>query len=635
MTKWFGERNLFQKISLVLIMVAVAAVILALLMGKSTPLFFLFLALAIGYFAFQKELLWRVRNRLLVTYFLFGVVPIFLIGLALIIVAHLLLGQMATQRVREELEARIESVRDTAQNLATAASHGAKAEQLDEIRQRVPNAAAAIKVDGNPLPLPQSGQLQATPAWITPGFRGILESDDRFFIAADVRDGNTEAFAYIPLDQQALASLAPGVVSVPEVLHGNVSTTLRFRLVGNSISVQENGASRDLNPSGLGQPRGWWDVPVASLLPWPSQSSSGAEDVYLPVLSRPSLLLAGVTSGRMGAMAVSMLITVGCFYLFLEALAVFSGLKLGRTITQSVDNLYQGTLQVGQGDFSHQIPVQGKHQLSELAGSFNTMTAKIRQLIGEVKKKEKLEAEMEIGREVQWGLFPKSAPELKTLGMTAVCIPGRIVSGDYYDYLRLDDRWTAIALGDVSGKGVSAALVMASLQSALHAQLKFSGACSQPGFSTAKLMAQISQQLYENTPAEKYATFFCSVYDDETGLLRYTNAGHLNPILVRDGKTIPLEGGGMVAGLVPDVSYEEEEVQLQPGDLIAIFTDGISEAMDAKQQEFGATRLAELLRTQNGKSLDDIVKAVTTTVEKWIYDPEGRDDLTLMLLRRR
>jgi sigma-B regulation protein RsbU (phosphoserine phosphatase) len=158
--------------------------------------------------------------------------------------------------------------------------------------------------------------------------------------------------------------------------------------------------------------------------------------------------------------------------------------------------------------------VRGGHQLSGLAASFNDMSTKILQLIGAVRKKEKLDAELRIAREVQLRLFPKSVPKLRTLEMAGVCLPGRVVSGDYYDYLTLDDRRTAIALADVSGKGVSAALLMASIQAALHAQLKFSGASSHPAVSTATLMALISQQLYENTPTEKYATFFYSVYDE-------------------------------------------------------------------------------------------------------------------------
>src|SRR5260370_5855166 len=165
------------------------------------------------------------------------------------------------------------------------------------------------------------------------------------------------------------------------------------------------------------------------------------------------------------------------------------------------------------------------------------------------------------------------------------------------DSVSLDDRWTVIALGDVSGKGVSAALLRASIQSALQPHTKFGGVSLRPHFSTAELMGAISQQLYENTPPEKYATFFCSVYDDETGRLIYTNAGHLKPILVRDTKAIRLECGGMVAGLLPDVKYEQQEVLLQTDHLLALFSDRIPQAIDAAQQEFGESRPAQLLVT--------------------------------------
>jgi phosphoserine phosphatase RsbU/P len=626
MIGWLRNRTLFQKLALVLLLLSVAGVIAA-------PGLIL-LAFVLCVFVFRRELLWRVRNRLFVTYLLFGAVPVLLIGLALVLASELLLGQFATQRVRRELQARIEDVHATALNLTLAASHGAKADLLEGIRQRVPNLAVVIRSGGDVLQLPLNTEFQAAPSWLAAGFQGIFEANGRDFIAADVRQESVETFAYVPLDQQTLASLTPGVVSVPEVLQGNIATTFQFSPLGNRLFVGGGAVRREIVPSGLGPRRGWWDLPIASLLPWTVQSSNGSETVYLPLLSRPYALLAGISTGRMASIALSMLFVVGVFYLIIEVVALFFTVGLTRAITRSVDDLYRGTLQVAQGDFSHQIPVRGKHQLSDLAASFNTMTAKIDHLIGEVKKKEKLDAELEVARDVQWGLFPKSAPKLKTLEMTAICIPGRVVSGDYYDYVALDGRWTVVALGDVSGKGVSAALLMASIQSALHAQLRFGRVSSNGEFGTATLMEQIGQQLYENTPPEKYATFFCSAYDDEAGRLTYTNAGHLQPILVRDGKAISLEGSGMVAGLIPDVKYEQQDVQLKKGDLVAIFSDGISEAMDAAQEEFGAARLAELLVVQKDKPLDEILAAVTSTVTKWIHDPEGRDDLTLMLLRK-
>ncbi len=634
MTQWLRRRTVFQRVALVLMVLAVGAVMADYLSGGTSSYGLLTIALIVCYFAFRKELLWRVRNRLLVTYLLFGIVPLFLIGFLLTLTAELLLGQFASQRVRQELEARIATVRTAAQNLTLAASHGAKADLLDGIRQGTPKLAAVVRANGDVLRLPPNGQVQAAPAWVVAGFSGLFESGGRYYMGANVRDGNTEAFVYLPLDEQTLASLAPAVVSVAGVLSGNDRAEFGFGPSGSRVAVVENGVRKEAVPSVLGPPRSWWDVPIAGMLTWTAETSSGKEEVVLPLVSRPSLLVAGVVTGQMVWVVVSMLIAVGAFFLIVEVISLFSSVMLTRAITRSVDDLYRGTLRVAEGDFSHQIPVRGAHQLSTLATSFNSMATKIRQLIGEVKKKEKLEAELEIAREVQLRLFPKSVPKLKTLKMAGICIPGRVVSGDYYDYVRLDDRWTAIALGDVSGKGVSAALLMASIQSALHAQLKFSGASSNTVLATATLMALISQQLYENTPPEKYATFFCSVYDDETGRLTYTNAGHLKPILVRDGQAIALEGDGMVAGLLPNVKYEQQDILLRTGDLLAIFSDGIPEAQDAAEEEFGENRLAELLVAQSNEPLDTIITAATRTVEKWIHDPEGRDDLTLLLLRK-
>jgi sigma-B regulation protein RsbU (phosphoserine phosphatase) len=262
------------------------------------------------------------------------------------------------------------------------------------------------------------------------------------------------------------------------------------------------------------------------------------------------------------------------------------------------------------------------------------MTTQIVKLLGEARKKEKLESELEIARQVQNRLFPRTVPQLKTLELAGICIPGRYVSGDYYDFVPLDTRWTAIALSDVSGKGVSAALLMASIQSALHAQLKFRSEATSPVLSTAALMGLLSQQLYENTPAEKYATFFCSVYDDETGRLTYTNAGHLKPILVRAGNASGLEGDGMVAGLLPHVKYEQQEIQLERGDLLAVFSDGIPEAENGEDQEYGEGRLAELLAENASEPLEEIIRIVTKRVDDWAADPDTRDDTTIVLARR-
>ncbi len=480
--------------------------------------------------------------------------------------------------------------------------------------------------------LPADGPIVSTPAWLAPRFSGVFTFEGRHYVGSHVRDGDTDTFAYILLDEHLLAGLAPGAISIASAPGGSANNDFAFGPSGSTVKITQKNAGEPLELTEPAPSKAWWDVPIAGMLAWKVQTASGEEDLLLPLASRPSLLLAGTLTGPMTSIVLSILWIVGGFFVLVELTSLISSLTLTRAITRSVDDLHRGTLRVASGDFTHPIPVRGKHQLSELATSFNSMSTRIHTLIGEVKRKEKLDAELEIARQVQLRLFPKSLPQLETLKMAGVCLPGRVVSGDYYDAVPLTNRRTAIALGDVSGKGVSAALLMASIQSALHAQLKFNSA-SGSELSTATLTALIGQQLYENTPPEKYATFFLSIYDEATGRLTYTNGGHLKPILVRNGQATTLEGDGMVVGLLPNVKYEEQDIVLQHGDLLAIFSDGIPEAEDAQQQEFGEDRLAELLVANAAQPLDEIVKIVTATVEQWTHDPEARDDLTLLLLR--
>jgi sigma-B regulation protein RsbU (phosphoserine phosphatase) len=259
------------------------------------------------------------------------------------------------------------------------------------------------------------------------------------------------------------------------------------------------------------------------------------------------------------------------------------------------------------------------------------MTERIERLIIEVKEKEKLESELEIARQVQSQLFPKEVPKLQSLELTGVCNPARVVSGDYYDFIPVDAHSTALVIGDISGKGISAALLMASVQSSLHAQLSLG---KNGGISTATLVARLNRQLYESTPPEKYATFYCGLYDDQSGILAYTNAGHLAPILVRQKEILKLESNGMVVGMFPEFPYEQNVIQLVPGDLLTAFTDGITESENARGEQFGEERLTDLLVRHRDRPLDEIMRAITDTVRDWASDIDKQDDITLLLGRR-
>jgi sigma-B regulation protein RsbU (phosphoserine phosphatase) len=634
---WLRSTTWFQRIALAFLALAIAAEVFRVATGASPSLSLVSFALTLVFFSYRRKILWRVRNRLLLMFFLLGVVPIFLILTMLDFSTILVLGQVAADRVRQDLETRIEKIRTVSEDLKAAASHNATRELLDEIRSREPRLSAVIATNGKSLSLPSNGtSFSAPPPWLGSQFQGIFESDGRYYLGATTGSGSTNAFAYLPVDNETRATITQGTVEVTAIIDGDKNINVGFSPTGSRVTVDQKGVRTQVASTHLPPKKAWWDVSIVTVVDWNVKTAADPKsEVTLPIVSRPSLLMKGIATGRMARIVVIVLMIIGGFLLLVEIASLVASILHTRAITRAIHELYQGTHYISAGDFEHRINVPGQSQLSDLASSFNGMTTQIRHYIGEMRKKEKLEAEIEIARQVQSRLFPRAIPELKTLELAAICLPGRVVSGDYYDFVRLDDRYTAIALGDVSGKGVSAALLMASIQSSLHAQLSFAGSAPNPSLSTATLMALISQQLYESTPPEKYATFFCSVYDEQTGVLRYTNCGHLKPILVRAGKASEIDGDGMVVGLLPKVSYEQRELALQKDDLVAIFSDGVPEAENLAAEEFGEDRLAALLVENASAPLDSIIQGITKAVEKWAHDPDARDDTTIVLLRKR
>jgi sigma-B regulation protein RsbU (phosphoserine phosphatase) len=326
--------------------------------------------------------------------------------------------------------------------------------------------------------------------------------------------------------------------------------------------------------------------------------------------------------------------------LIVELVSLVIGVSISRTITSAVHELYVGTRRIKEGDFSHRIPVRGNDQLAELGASFNTMTENLARLIVVAKEKERLESELEIAREVQSQLFPKNMPGTKALMLTGVCNPARVVSGDYYDFMRFESS-VAFAIGDVAGKGISAALLMASIQSTMRMQLTagVSGAegngCPPHSLSTAMMVSRLNKLLYANTSPEKYATFYFAVYDETTHNLTYTNAGHLQPILLRKGVPELLEVTGTVVGAFPFSLYEERNIQISSGDVLVAYTDGMIEPENEYGEMFGEQRLTDLLAKNVDRDSREIIARTMEAVLQWSGDAaELSDDMTMLVARR-
>ena len=245
-------------------------------------------------------------------------------------------------------------------------------------------------------------------------------------------------------------------------------------------------------------------------------------------------------------------------------------------------------------------------------------------------EQEKLRRDLALAGEIQRGLLPDHPPVSAFATLAAVSLPARTIGGDYYDFLQIGDHQIAIALADVSGKGVAAALIM----SVVHASLRIIS--DEIGISLPDLAAKMNRFLHRSTNSNKYATFFYAQIDERTRELRYVNAGHNPPYLARavrsrsaDDTEDPvseieeLPAGGTVLGLFPDMVYEEATIALQSGDVLVVFTDGVPEAHDAQGEEFGEDRLKRLLREVVGLPASDISSRISDELKAGFRAPSS------------
>jgi sigma-B regulation protein RsbU (phosphoserine phosphatase) len=253
------------------------------------------------------------------------------------------------------------------------------------------------------------------------------------------------------------------------------------------------------------------------------------------------------------------------------------------------------------------------------------------QITFEIAEREKRRRELEIAREVQERLFPQSYPSVPGLELAGACRPALAVGGDYYDFVPIEGGRLGIAIGDISGKGIPAALLMATLRAFLRGQtVRGRG-------DLAGLIADLSGLVYESSAPNRYATFFYAEYDPASRRLVYVNAGHNPPVVLRGGPgatgLVRLDAGGPVIGLLPDCDYVQDHVQLEPGDLLVAFTDGVSEAMNAAHEEWGEDRLLPALHEVRCEPPAAVIERVMAAADMFVAGAPQHDDMTLVVVR--
>ena len=264
----------------------------------------------------------------------------------------------------------------------------------------------------------------------------------------------------------------------------------------------------------------------------------------------------------------------------------------------------------------------------ELALENSRLTA---QIAAEVANRVERNRELDLAREVQQRLFPQAYPPIAGLDYAGACRPAKGVGGDYYDFIRLSDTELGIAIGDVSGKGISAALLMATLRALLHAQTRHRVT------DLTDVMVNLNRLVYESSTANRYATFFYAQYDASTRLLEYVNAGHNPPLIFRTRSdrhdVLRLDGSGPVVGLFPECSYVKQSMRLEEGDLLVLYTDGITEAMNAAGEEWGEDRLMQMIGASRALPARELIDHILHTCDEFVAGAAQYDDMTLITAR--
>ncbi len=396
----------------------------------------------------------------------------------------------------------------------------------------------------------------------------------------------------------------------------------------------------DAGESSVGRPV--WSMPLYPYYWSSGQEPDRAAETVLFIELSTSRLIRNVfhSESNVSRTIIGVLELVVGFFVAVELLSLVAGIFVTKSITSAVHSLDRGTEFIRRGDFSHRIMVKSDDQLGALAKSFNQMTEYVQTLVKERVQKERLERELEIAKEVQEQLFPKQAPQMNKMELSGLCLPARIVSGDYYDFLQLDKQRMGLALGDICGKGISAALLMANLQATLRSNVFARGPHALPetdgiNGSVAAVVKVLNKQIYDFTSANKFASFFYAVYDESRSRLTYCNAGHNPPLYFNSQGFQRLATGGTVVGIFPDADFEQETIQLQSGDIFLAYTDGIVESVNEYGEEFGEQRLIDLIRHKSDLPADQLQKSIVEEVLGWAYEEERDDDMTLIVARFR
>lgn len=591
----------------------------------------------------KAKLLFTVRNKILVSYIFIGGVPLGLLMIGFFIIILLIFKQISgvfLQNEIDEINSTLEQINshviltdpgtgpvsgDFPEEFFTEVQAALQQapDSLEEVRTRIYYSPDPGEGTGFQLATELSRDSIArangtnAPEWLNSDFSGFTVEGEELFLTDISRPSrNLILVTQIPMSEKVLIQIETNTYFDVELVPVNKEGFAEdFGFVYRRLSEQSSLFSV------LG-------VHFIRPIDWVSGSAISARPILISV---PVRVLFIQLFSQSSQIILILLYTLAGIYLLTVLGSMVAGAKIARGITRSIDDIYRASELVQKGEFDFRIHSGKSDQLEVMADSFNELSAGIRHLMGEVSKRERLEKEIEIAREVQTQLLPQDIPKSDSLKLSASCLPAQRVGGDYYDFIRNPGSMDLV-IGDIAGKGISAALLMASTLATIRHTLNEKNNRDQVERMVA-VAEEVNNQVFMRSASNAYSTLVIAGFDEETKTLTYCNAGHQPPILVSNGRVRELQTGGTAIGLFAQWKFTADTIQLETGDVIVFFTDGVVEAADQEDELFGNERLMDLIMANLASDPEQLRVKILDSVMEWTGEGPQGDDITLICLK--
>lgn len=558
-----------------------------------------------------QQLFWTVGRRLFLSYLLVGVLPFFLMTILLLTVVYMFAAVMTQAALRGERQATLGQMESWALEYAMTG-------------RRIAGRLPSLEVYDTAAP---SGEK--LPEWLrTRSFSGVVEREGNPLLVSarqfPLNGNETRGIVLVqPIDKHWTDALYEKSRMIVRTARAEASGN------GNNIDLQADGELKGVFAGNVGTKIIWGDL--AEVTNWADGTPGSERRLFTLIINPPRNLLSyyfGESGGRYFEMLLTVIITLTVMLMMMYAIAALFAGVLIFSISRAVNRIEKGTRAVERGDFSYRIRMKRHNQLGAMAQSFDSMTASIASLLSTVSEKERLQSEIEIAASIQRNLLPKEGPSFGGVSFSAHFEPTTSIGGDYYDVFNLDKSRLAVAIGDVSGHGLSTGLVMAMVKAALTTLVE-------EGADEVSLFRRLNELVYRSTERRAFMTLAFTIFDLDRGTIRHTNAGHLYPYLLRDGATaaLAIECPSLPLGVRDRTTTQTVEVPLQEGDTIVYLSDGIVEAQDENGDPLGFDQLESLLGSLQDRSPSALRDTILDAVARHSGTRPADDDRTVMVLR--